>query len=292
MVSDAGGRVPRPVKQPRNGDEYRYEHFSSRALMDDLDFYGGPRPGEMFPACDLPTVTGERLRIQPHERHKPRLIVMGSVTCPMTAASMPGIKRLYQRFGRQVEFVHLYVREAHPGERFPQPRSFEQKMDHAQRMRSRDGVPWAIAVDDVDGTLHRKLDLKHNSAYLLDRDGRVAFRTLWADDERMIGRAIESVLVGESPPVREHRPRFGPMLSGMGEMRRVVHDSGPTAERDVMLNAPPMYGLAWLADRMRPLPLPARQRSAAAVVVTAAAAAGVGAIALLAARQVLRSGRR
>lgn len=50
----------------------------------------------------------------------------------MTASAGPALKRMHEEFGDRVGFVTLYVREAHPGERYPQPETFEQKLEHAR----------------------------------------------------------------------------------------------------------------------------------------------------------------
>jgi hypothetical protein len=59
----------------------------------------------------------------------------------MTADSGPPLQRLYARDHDRVAFLTLYVREAHPGDHYPQPATMEQKVDYARRYRERDGIP-------------------------------------------------------------------------------------------------------------------------------------------------------
>ncbi|MGK5448622.1 deiodinase-like protein [Streptomyces radiopugnans] len=225
---------------------YRYPHFHTRLVVDDMRFRAGPRPGEQMPDFDLPTVDGGCVGKSDFVGRKPLLLTMGSVTCPMTAAADPALKRLHADFGDRVAFVTLYVREAHPGDRYPQPERMERKEAHARGLKDRDGLPWPVAVDDIDGTLHRRLDPKPNAAYLMDTDGRVAFRILWSDDRAPVLRsALESVLSGH-PPMSGHQGRMVPVLRGVAEMDRMLTLSGPTARRDVRKAAPPMYAMARL----------------------------------------------
>jgi hypothetical protein len=77
--------------------------------------------------------------------------------------------------------VFLYTREAHPGERFPAHRSFEQKLAHARAFRDRFAVERPILVDDLAGTGHRLYGLLPNMTYLIGRGGRVLFRADWSD---------------------------------------------------------------------------------------------------------------
>lgn len=69
-----------------------------------------------------------------------------------------------KRVGERVDFATLYVREAHPGDRYPQPEALDRKLEFARELKQRDALPWPVAVDDVDGELHRRLDPKPNAA--------------------------------------------------------------------------------------------------------------------------------
>lgn len=199
-----------------------------------------------MPDFDLPTVDGDRIGKSDFVGRTPVLLTMGSVTCPMTAAADPALKRLHAEFGDRVAFVTLYVREAHPGDQYPQPEEFQRKVTHARDLKTRDGLPWPVAVDDLDGTLHRRLDPKPNAAYLMDTHGRVAFRTLWSNDREHILRAALQGLLSGRLGAGEHQGHVVPMMRGVAEMDRVLTLSGPTARRDVRRAAPPMYAMARL----------------------------------------------
>ncbi len=93
---------------------------------------------------------------------------------------------LHKDFSPGLEFVSIYVREAHPGERYPHHTSEEQKMRHAKDWVKLDHLPWTVAVDALDGVTHRAYGHLPNSVYLIDRTGRVAFRALWAGQERLL----------------------------------------------------------------------------------------------------------
>ena len=181
------------------------------------------------------------------------LLVTGSYTCPMTASSNPLLKELHAEFGGDVRFVMLHVREAHPGEQREQPRSAEEKMRHAQDLQQRDQLPWPIAVDDPEGSVHQALDGKPNAAYLIDPDGVIVFRALWAGDQNSLRDALESVANGERPEPSESTHRLLPMARGVGVMREMLRQSGPRAEHDLWRAAPPMAVVARVADLYRPL---------------------------------------
>jgi hypothetical protein len=189
----------------------------------------------------------------------------------MTASAGPVLQQLHDRFGDRVAFVTLYVREAHPGERHPQAETFEQKLRFAREYRERDRIPWPVAVDSVTGDLHRALDGKPNAAYLMDTEGRVAFRSLWSNTRAPLERTLETVVSGRPLERREDESKVVPMVRGMGKMRDVLLEGGRVAERDVLRAMPPLYAMATVASFFRPLsPL---GRGIAAIAVTLVAVA-------------------
>ena len=257
---------------------YSYDHVQSKTLMSDFAFGSeAPVPGDPFPEFNLPTVDGGELSSEDLKRKGPFLLVPGSSTCPMTKSSNPLLRRLHAEFGDRVSMVLLHVREAHPGEQRKQPHSFEEKMQRAVRLKERDDLPFPVIVDDTEGTLHRKLDGKPNSAWLVSGDGRVIYRALWAGDETGLRQALEAAARGVTPKQPESRRRLAPMAKGIGVMQESIREAGPQAQRDVIKAAPPMAAMAWLADKFQPLSPKWRGFAAMAGlgVLTAGAAAGV-----------------
>src|SRR5918994_2198934 len=160
----------------------------------------------------------------------------------MTASAGPALKRLYEEFGDQIGFLTLYVREAHPGDRYAQPQTVDEKLRLAREYRNRDSIPWPVVVDDIDGTLHRALDAKPNAAYLVDIDGHIAQRVLWSNDERGLRRAILALLEHREPG--QHESRLIPTLAGLGCMYPVLEGAGQKALDDLKREVPPVYLMA------------------------------------------------
>lgn len=225
---------------------YAYPSFRLPMLLDDIGFEGGPHPGEPFPDFELRTVDGGTITRTGLLERGPALVTMGSFTSPMTASAGPHLRNLHREFGQPIAFMTLYVRESHPGSRYPQPDSMEMKIRHASDYRDRDEIPWPVAVDDVEGTLHRQLDAKPNAAYLIAADGTVLFRSLWSNHEWTLREALAMVAAG-GMPMEQREPRLLPMLAGIGEMYRMLELAGDDARRDVLVSAPPLYLLARLA---------------------------------------------
>lgn len=226
--------------------EYAFPSFRLPLLLDQIAFGSGPYPGESFPDFDLPTADGDRITKAALLERGPALISLASFTSPMAASGAPVLRRLHGEFGEPISFMTLYVREAHPGSRYPQPDSMEAKLRHARSFREREGISWPVAVDDLAGTVHRQLDSKPSSAYLLGADGTVLFRSLWCNHEWTLREALAVVAAGGTP-MEQKEPWLLPMLAGIGEMYRILELAGDDARRDVLLSTPPLYILARLA---------------------------------------------
>lgn len=174
---------------------YNYEHFS-RQLLQELDHmpFAGPQPGERAPDFKAETLEGEQLRLSDYHGKKNVLLLFGSATCPMTAAAIEGINQLYDHFrGDEIEFLFVYVREAHPGERIRAHRSQSEKIEAAGVLRDEENIEMPVVVDDIRGSIHRKYSRLPNPAFLIDRSGRVAYRSMWTRPEH-VQSAIEELL--------------------------------------------------------------------------------------------------
>jgi peroxiredoxin len=174
---------------------YNYGHFS-RQLLQELasSAFSGPAPGDRAPDFKCATLEGEKLRLSDFRDKKNLLLIFGSATCPSTADSIGRLNQLHDRFrGDEIEFLFVYTREAHPGERIRAHRSQSEKQEAAHVLRDQENMTMPVAVDDVSGSVHRKYSGLPSAAFLIDKSGRVAFRSMWARPEA-IEAAIERLL--------------------------------------------------------------------------------------------------
>lgn len=237
-----------------DGSKYRYERFTTSLLFRDLRFRKGHfEPGDRLPAFKLTTTDGSELTNQNVLGTKPVLFVVGSITCPMNASAMPFLKNLHAQFGERIDFIMINVREAHPGEHFPQPTTMARKLEHTQALRDHYDIPWTVAADDINGSLHRALDPKPNSAVLVDRDGVIVFRSLWASDRSAIRQALTDVLAGGKPARPQSQALIGPVTRAMGRVQEVMERAGPKAVKELWIAGLPMAIAGRVATFFSPL---------------------------------------
>jgi len=204
------------------------------------------------------------------------------MTCPMTASSAPSVQELYNEFGDRVDFVMLYVREAHPGENYAQAETIEDKIESARALQEFYGINWTVATDNVDGDLHRALDPKPNAAYLANSDGEILFRSLWAADYGALRQALDDAADGRAMNRTQSNKLFGPVIRAMGVVREVMERGGPQAVSDLWRAGFPMALAGQVATLFKPLG--PDQRGMAAVFTLAL---GLLVILILLARYIL-----
>ncbi|MBI3866220.1 MAG: hypothetical protein HY290_30440 [Planctomycetia bacterium] len=93
-----------------------------------------------------------------------------------------------RRYGEQVQFMAIYVREAHPtdGWRSPsndragiilaQPRKFEERLDVAEKCCQSLAISMPLLVDDLNDRVGHAYSGMPDRLYIIDRSGRVAYK--------------------------------------------------------------------------------------------------------------------
>jgi len=251
----------------RAGAKYRIQHPTVSVLLSDLRIPAtDPGPGDRAPMLDLPTIDGGRFSREDLARDgRPVLLVFGSLTCPITEGAADGLKDLHRRYGERVRFVLVNVREAHPGASVPQPQSIEEKVAHAEALERHHGFGFDIAVDDIDGTLHRSFGPRPSSAYIIDPTGTIIFRAQWSNVTPALEEAMAAVVTGRRPPRADVRRTLRSVVQMAGHGQVSFDTAGKGALRDTWKAAPPMAAMIQTSRLFAFLP---RHRRGAPVVAT------------------------
>lgn len=95
---------------------------------------------------------------------------------------------MYRRFRERVEFLVVYIREAHPSDEwqveenelarilFEQPKTFAEREHVAGVCTLGLGLSIPTLIDDIENSTDRKYYALPDRLYLVGKDGRVAFR--------------------------------------------------------------------------------------------------------------------
>ncbi len=177
---------------------YNYESFTRELLVKEMAAArlaaAGPKPGERAPDFEARTLEGDIVRLSDFRGEKNVALTFGSATCPMTSGSIAGMNDLYDRYhGDDVEFLFVYVREAHPGDELPAHETMDDKVAAAELLREEEEIEMPIMVDDLRGTIHRKYGKLPNPTFLIDKSGRIAFRALWTQSA-VVREALDELL--------------------------------------------------------------------------------------------------
>ena len=115
-------------------------------------------------------------------------------------------------------------------------------------MRDIHGFKFEVAADDIDGTFHRSMSPKVNSAYVLGKDGVILFRAHWANDTKGIAAALEAVAAGELPSPSQIGENGGVAKALLRTWRHIgpsLDKGGDGAWADFWRIAPPVTAMAF-----------------------------------------------
>ncbi len=88
---------------------------------------------------------------------------------------------MYRDFGKDVEFVVVYIREVHPnrvinGEKIPQPSTYKQRVGIATTMCTKLDISIPTVIDGMDNKVGTAYAGFPDRLYLVGRDGKIAFK--------------------------------------------------------------------------------------------------------------------
>ena len=158
-----------------NYDRYKLSNYDPAA-------FDGPKAGE--PALwdfELTDLDGKPVHLSDY-RGKWVVLETGSLTCGMYVKNLQrkeGVAYLVDHYP-DVEFLTIYVREAHPGSKQGAAEDLAEKIELAKHTKEAYRDPRTFLVDTIDGAMHRAYGAWPNMVYVFNPDGRVIYRCDWA----------------------------------------------------------------------------------------------------------------
>jgi tetratricopeptide (TPR) repeat protein len=165
------------------------EAARERALAIQLHAGSGGIPvGSIAPDFALLSPSGDgRVRLSDFRGKRPVAVILGSYTCPKFRSQAGALNALYERYHDRVEFLLVYIREAHgtsswqstinqrEGIDLSDPLSFEQKREYASSCLRKLKIKYKAAVDPMDNITEKAYSAWPSRLYLVDKKGRVVF---------------------------------------------------------------------------------------------------------------------
>ena len=167
---------------PARGETYNYTRFKMSNY--ELGYFPGPKAGEQVDyGYTLTDLSGNVVNLEDY-KGKWLVIESGSLTCPMYVKNVKPFAKLKDKYP-DVEWLVVYVREAHPGEKARPATSIDEKIGYATRTRDDYKEARPIAVDTVDGKWHHDWGLLPNTVYVINPEGKVIYRADWSFPNRV-----------------------------------------------------------------------------------------------------------
>lgn len=172
--------------EPFSQDQFSGRTVQNLEMAKDLvlnRFYNAPRYGSMAPNFALVDAeTGETLTLTDLRKEKPVVLFFGSYGCDVFRAGFDELLAVYEKYKDEVNFVMVYVREAHTlngfgadRARVVDPRSTEERLRVARRCRDEMKIPFRVLVDPVDDRVATRWASWPIRLYVIDRGGTVVY---------------------------------------------------------------------------------------------------------------------
>jgi len=174
------------------GLRYNYKHFKA-ALLKPKRL--GPHRGDRAPTFIAKTLDGDDCGLCDFAGRRV-VIETASLSDPDFKRNQPAMRRLHCRFP-EVQFIILYVREAHPGGKISQHQDFAEKMQRAKTVAAHDER--LVLVDDLAGTVHKRYGLMPNMCFVINDQGFIEYRSNWCEPEDVEVLLSGLKLRGEQP---------------------------------------------------------------------------------------------
>jgi peroxiredoxin len=151
-----------------------------------LDFQPALHVGMAAPEFVVADLEGNPVRLSDFRGKKHVVFEFGCITAPVFINDITSLNRLSAQFQNDdVQFLIIYVREAHAGESYRPHTSFEQKLSHARDLQRLENVQFPVLVDSLAGDTHRAYGVRPSPVYVINKDGLIVYKASWLIPEEL-----------------------------------------------------------------------------------------------------------
>ena len=222
-----------------NEVEQRLDRYVGHRTEGALRFRNELSVGVEAPDFVLPSLDGGFVRLSKFRGKSNVVLIFGSFTCGSTVTQLragnPSLGKLFRRYRRKgFEFFLIYSVEMHPGESVPRPSTFEQRVEHALRLKKEEKVRFPIIVDGLGNEVRNLYHALTNPVFVVDRGGVLVYKSswTWAPD---LEQALAELVAWQRALAKNHMVRmcYSEKLVGLirnGKISAQVHRrAGPAA---------------------------------------------------------------
>lgn len=150
----------------------------------------GPALNAAAPDFSLRTHDGQQtIRLGDLRGSKPVVLVFGNFTCGPFRSMYPLVDELCKRYRDRVNFLGVYVREAHPtdgwhmesdaaaGVELAQPKTYDERLSVAQQCQATLNYSMPLVVDEINDPVGNAYSGMPARLYVIDTEGKVAFKS-------------------------------------------------------------------------------------------------------------------
>lgn len=190
LSSDPGRLSDSQLHEMNVTREFLLNRNAEKARLDAV----APRLGERAPSFTLHRLSSDRQQSVDSVSlaqllDRPVALLFGSYTCPIYRGQLPRFNQIHARLANRVNFLGIYIREAHPedGWRVPQnadigchivqPQTLSERLEVARLCLLRGDVRFPMAVDAMDDATMLAYAGSPERLYAIDARGIVAFKS-------------------------------------------------------------------------------------------------------------------
>lgn len=216
-------------------DNYNYSKF--KVDYYDMTKFNGPLAGEKAPDFQAIMLDGSETSLHKY-LSKPVILELGSVTCPLFCQYLNRMNELAIKY-TEFNFLVLYVREAHPGEKLTNHKSILKKIDAAKKLIELENEKRIILIDDIGGNAHKKYGSMPNSCFVINTAGVVQYTSDTTNHD-----LLEQFISDYSFEKKENKmnfDRFQEDRSGIFQAIKVMFRGGFSAILDFIKQLPQLF---------------------------------------------------
>jgi len=172
---------------------------------------GGPSLNDLATDFELTDAAGKkRVRLSDFRGRSPVVLVFGSYSCPNFRSCADTLNTLYERYGNQVPFYLVYIREAHATDNWQSTRNeregltmapattLAEKEDHAAMCSLKLHLRFPALVD---GRVEAAYAAWPSRAFVIGADGRIRYSTGLSQQDfrpQEMERVLRDAIAGKS----------------------------------------------------------------------------------------------